>query len=66
MFTAIALFSNAQQTTALINGEHHPSILTICLPMVLLISVGIAGAVYFLGKNKGQGTNKKDNTGVNP
>ena len=66
MFTAIALISNAQQTTALINGEHHPSVLTTCLPMVLLIGVGIAGAVYFLSTNKGQGTNKNDNTDVNP
>ena len=66
MFTATALFSNAQQTTALIKGEHNTSILTTCLPMVVLISVIIAGAVYFLSiNNKGQDTNKKDTTGMN-
>jgi hypothetical protein len=65
MFTASALFTNAQQT-ALIKGEHNPSILTTCLPMVLLISVIIAGAVYFLSiNNKGKGINDKNNSGKN-
>jgi len=66
MLTATTLFANAQQTTALVQGEHGSSVLKTCLPMVLLISVIIAGAVYFLSiNNKGRGINDKNNSGKN-
>ena len=51
IFTATALFSQAQKTSALVNGETDPSILITCLPMVLVICASIAAAVYFLSRN---------------
>lgn len=52
LLTATGLFSNAQQTNAPVKDETTLSIISSCLPMVLLISIVIGGAVYFLNANK--------------
>lgn len=50
MFTAITLFSQAQQANALVHDETGFSILVGCLPMVLVIGACTAAVVYLLGR----------------
>jgi hypothetical protein len=51
LFTTTALYSQAQQTSALVNGEPDPSLLFTCFPMVLVICASIGALVYFLSRN---------------
>lgn len=65
LFTLIetTLFSHAQQTNVPAKDETISSIITSCLPMVLLISIVIGGAVYFLvTNNKRSGINENSNS----
>ena len=54
MFTVTTLFSTAQQTNAVVHDETGLSILTGCLPLVLVIGAAIAAAVYFISRNNKQ------------
>ncbi len=63
MLTATTLFSQAQQTDALVKRETSSSLSMTCIIMIALICLLIAGVAYFLvTNNKRRGINETNNS----
>lgn len=65
LLTLTTFFSQAQQTNPLHKDGTESTINMTCMLIILLITLFIAGAVYFLVNNKRGGINSNSNSGKN-